>query len=87
MNKNLNEWDCAAAIVKELESRNQVSFKILPETTNTITDLVVEDMNGGVYKIQGSEANDLFSTLLERKNIVYIIERENQKITFKLKTE
>ena len=79
---NLNEWHFAAAISKQLESNSHAIFKILPETTNTLWDLVVKDADGVTYRIQDEEAKDLHLHLLKDRELIYSVDLSKNEISY-----
>jgi hypothetical protein len=70
------------AILKQLETKEQALFTILPETTNTLWDLVVKDADGVTYCIQDEEAVDLHKHLLKDRNLIYNIDLIKKEISY-----
>ena len=79
----LNEWDYAAAIFKQLETNSEAKFSILPESTNSLYDLVIEDSEGVVYQVQDEEAKQLHLHLLQDRNLIYIVDQVTSQIVYK----
>lgn len=78
----LNEWNFAIAIQKQLNDNGIAKFKILPETTSTIWNLVAQDDDGNIYRVQNDEATKLFLHLFMERNLVSETNLSRNEIIF-----
>jgi hypothetical protein len=79
----LNEWNFAGAIQKQLQTKDEARFMVLDDTTNTTWDLVAMDDEGNIYYVNDEESIVLHRHLLVQLKLETGYDNVKREVVYK----